>query len=43
MFTLVLGYGDERTLGDYASNLSDTHNEKLVDIPTGDTPEDEGM
>ena len=43
MFALVLGYGDERTLGDYTTNLSSTHNEKSVDVPTGDIREDEGM
>ena len=43
MFALVLGYGDERTLSDYATNLSGTHNEKLVHVPTGDIRENEGM
>ena len=43
MFALVLGYGDERTLSDYSTNLSGTHNEKLVHVPIGDTRENEGM
>ena len=43
MFALVLGYGDERTLGDYATNLSGIHHEKSVDVPTGDTRGYESM
>ena len=43
MLALILGYGDERTLSDYATNLSGTHNEKLVHVPTGDIRENEGM
>lgn len=36
MLALVLGYGDERALGDYTPNLRETNGGKSADSPTGD-------